>query len=284
MKRAFSCIFWVFWDQPREVYLGRGIHADMGISERGKEFLQALIKLYNDRVEPVHYEDVAREVGVSKWTAYDMLKKLANEGLVKIQYVINSGGRCPGRSMVVFTPRERPQQARAGSVSAGSASAGPDGEGKVEPAREGVDALSRDSDENWGELRRKLTSILKDLESSGSWASLGRMIEQINCIERPFTFCAYTAVSLLGCARLLGSEGVRAISHLLSMVAEPGPGLTVLAGGVLGLLLVQATRHIDAERLLASCIEKYHKYIGHMSYEDRKLLFDFVKEAVSEGA
>ncbi|HHY47012.1 MAG TPA: hypothetical protein GX506_06910 [Firmicutes bacterium] len=240
----------------------------MGVSERAREFLQALTRLYDDRREPVHYEDVAKVVGVSKWTAYDMLKKLAREGLVRTQYVINNGGGYPGRSMVVFAPDEGARRA----------------EFKPGKGTKSADSSSPDSDESWGELRRRLTSILRDLESSGSWASLRRLIEQLNCIERPFTFCAYTVVSLLGCARLLGTDGVRAVSHLLSMVAEPGPGLTVLAGGVLGLLLMQATRNLDAERLLASCIEKFHRYVNRMSNEDRKLLFDFVRETISEGA
>jgi predicted transcriptional regulator len=43
----------------------------MKITTRQKEFLQSLIDLYQDKGSPIHYSEVARKMGVSKWTAYD---------------------------------------------------------------------------------------------------------------------------------------------------------------------------------------------------------------------
>ncbi len=50
------------------------------LTERRKQFLQKLLDLYRRTNLPVHYESVAQALGVSKWTAYDMLKALEKLG------------------------------------------------------------------------------------------------------------------------------------------------------------------------------------------------------------
>ena len=64
----------------------------MRMTERSKDFLRELNRLYRNKQEPVHYEAVAKGLGVSKWTAYDMLKKLVASGLARSEYVVSRGG------------------------------------------------------------------------------------------------------------------------------------------------------------------------------------------------
>ena len=229
----------------------------MGITERSKDFLRELRRLYKSKQEPVHYEEIARSLGVSKWTAYDMLKKLVSNGLARSEYVVNGEARAAGRSLVVFVPRDEKIVSRQSSLAA-------------------------ESGEGWTEFKTRLSALLKEFDSSGNWSMLKPLVDQLSRIEKPFTYCSYTVVLLLACARLIGTEGLRAISGIISTVGEPGIALTLLAGGVLGVLLAQTKRYVDASALITSCIEKYQQYVNRISDEDRRLLLDFVKEMVSQ--
>ena len=60
----------------------------MKITKRQKEFLQSLIDLYQLKDTPIHYSEVAQKMGVSKWTAYDMLQLLHKEGFLEVEYLI----------------------------------------------------------------------------------------------------------------------------------------------------------------------------------------------------
>ena len=83
----------------------------MKITTRQKEFLQSLIDLYQDKGSPIHYSEVAQKMGVSKWTAYDMLQLLRREGLLEIEYLIPESddykwGKL-GRSTITFFPTKK---------------------------------------------------------------------------------------------------------------------------------------------------------------------------------
>lgn len=73
----------------------------MELTERKREFLQAVEDLHRKTGEPVHYEDVGRRLDVSKWTAYDMVKDLVKAGFLKAEYQ-----RLPsaGRSRMTVVP------------------------------------------------------------------------------------------------------------------------------------------------------------------------------------
>jgi len=60
----------------------------MKTTTRQKEFLKVLIDLYQQKASPIHYSEVAQKMGVSKWTAYDMLQLLHKEGLLEVEYLI----------------------------------------------------------------------------------------------------------------------------------------------------------------------------------------------------
>jgi len=76
------------------------------LSKRRLEFLEALADLVNQKGSPVHYIDVSEKMNVSKWTAYDMMRELADDGLVEASYSLSPTGS-PGRSQVLFSPTER---------------------------------------------------------------------------------------------------------------------------------------------------------------------------------
>ena len=76
----------------------------MNMTPRQRTFLQKLSNLVADSHSAVHYSQVASEMGVSKFSAYDMLRVLEDKGLVAADYVLDQPNSGPGRSMVVFRP------------------------------------------------------------------------------------------------------------------------------------------------------------------------------------
>ena len=53
---------------------------------------------------PIHYSALAEHLGVSKITAYDMLRHLEEKGYISSHYQLEDEKTGPGRSKVVFSP------------------------------------------------------------------------------------------------------------------------------------------------------------------------------------
>jgi len=76
------------------------------LTGRQREFLNRFLDLYRGTKQPIHYTQLAEKVGVSKLTAYDMLRLLEERGLVASEYILSKEGG-PGRSSIVFYPTEK---------------------------------------------------------------------------------------------------------------------------------------------------------------------------------
>ncbi len=81
----------------------------MKITRRQKDVIRKMISLYHQiDGQPIHYTELAEFIGVSRFTAYDMLKVLEDKGLVQSRYRNNEQGH--GRSEVVFVPTQQAHQ------------------------------------------------------------------------------------------------------------------------------------------------------------------------------
>ncbi len=79
----------------------------MKLTRRQETFIHRLLDLYRELKGPIHYSVLAERVGVSPFTAYDMLRLLEKKGLVASEYRVASGKPVPGRSEIVFRPTDR---------------------------------------------------------------------------------------------------------------------------------------------------------------------------------
>lgn len=79
----------------------------MKLTRRQEEFVLNLLDLYRELQEPVHYSELAKRVGVSRFTAYDMLRLLEEKGLVEASYHLAEDKSGPGRAEVVYKPTAR---------------------------------------------------------------------------------------------------------------------------------------------------------------------------------
>ena len=73
------------------------------LTSRQQEFLQSLVTLCKSRKQAVSYVDVASDMKVSKWTAYDILHDLYQRGFLRMTHEIRSG---KGRSQILYSPAE----------------------------------------------------------------------------------------------------------------------------------------------------------------------------------
>lgn len=94
-------IFWFFW----EFWL-----FFMKLTKRQEQFIESLIELSQEIDGPIHYSTLAERLGVSPFTAYDMLRLLEEKGAVKSEYHVANGKSGPGRAERLFYPVIKPEQ------------------------------------------------------------------------------------------------------------------------------------------------------------------------------
>jgi DNA-binding MarR family transcriptional regulator len=78
----------------------------MKLTRRQETFIRKLLDLYHEAEGPIHYSALADHLGVSKITAYDMLRNLEEKGFISSHYQLEDEKTGPGRSRVVFSPTE----------------------------------------------------------------------------------------------------------------------------------------------------------------------------------
>lgn len=74
------------------------------LTGRQEEFVRNLVELYRQGQSAVHYTELAERLGVSRFTAYDMLRLLEEKGLVASRYELDEARSGPGRSTIVYEP------------------------------------------------------------------------------------------------------------------------------------------------------------------------------------
>jgi len=76
----------------------------MKLTRRQEEFVVNLIDLNRELDGPIHYSMLAERLGVSPFTAYDMLCVLEEKGMVSSEYQLAEGKSGPGRAERLFCP------------------------------------------------------------------------------------------------------------------------------------------------------------------------------------
>ncbi len=228
----------------------------MKLTARQRAFLERLVDLYKEEGSPVHYTQVAEAMGVSKFSAYDMLRVLREKGMVFPLYVLERPARSPGRSQVMFAPTS---------------------EGEAE-------ALGRGRSFPGGEWRRFKDELLNKLRRDVSPLHILRdMLKQYQTAEPPLLYCAgVSAAYLVGLTRL--AKRIRyvnpyeAVENLISGEA----GLGTLAGLSLGSILAQAGDSVDDELAfqIYKTMERYQAALAQLSEENKMLLKNFLLEVV----
>ncbi|HID87289.1 MAG TPA: hypothetical protein EYP55_07905 [Anaerolineae bacterium] len=228
----------------------------MKLTGRQREFLSRFLDLYREAQHPIHYAQVAERVGVSRLTAYDMLRLLEERGLVASEYVLPKGGG-PGRSSIVFSPTEK-----AAKVMAQLAG----------------EEWNR---EEWERTKGRILQALREGKEADYQNLLNEILLRIPERKSPMLYVTEMITAIfLHLHQLREEVKASGIFPDLRLLGLPGElGLNALAGLTLGLTLVErANRRVTA--LLLSYTQKYQDYLARLSAENKKRLSDFTQEVM----
>ena len=224
----------------------------MALSKRRLQFLDQLVEMYQEQGLPVHYEALAKAIGVSKWTAYDMLKEIEKSGYIKRSYEVNS--KETGRSQVVFTPTEKATELFMHQRSTAA------------------------SHENWEESLQSIQEMLNNLKHTSMQDLMTRMLEEIPQRRSNLEFCGYILGILIVYLKKVGGQTEFIIQRLINTTSNHHSSLLMFVGTILGTILQTMSDEISSE--IVELVSTYVMMIGNLSNEEQALLSDFVSEAL----
>jgi hypothetical protein len=229
---------------------------------RQLEFLRSLVELYHDSLAPLHYSTVADRLGVSKWSAYDMMLKLERQGLVQREYARGGSGGPPqrrGRFAVVFRPTVR-GEVRAGRAATGSW-----------------------EEREWSRARERILGALERLSTTGRAAVQEQLMRAIPRQRAARSYCAHLITALLlGVDNLKGRIGhLRLLRWLVESPPAARTNLLILAGLSGGLSPNTRGSRKLVDRL-TNYVRKYESYVRHMSATKQEALLRFLREVIGK--
>jgi DNA-binding PadR family transcriptional regulator len=206
----------------------------MKLTRRQETFVLNLLDLYRELNGPIHYSILAERVGVSRITAYDMLRLLEEKGFVTSDYQRGKPG--PGRAEVVFWPTEMARRRLA----------------KLIDDIEGVEAS------DWHEIKQRALERIQNAEMEEDYNGKELANEMFTLIPpdgpTALRYCAEVMTILI--LRLRDEESRQCLRTYLPNILLNGETasaaeLNLLSGFILGLLAGENdTTHASNEELV----------------------------------
>jgi len=227
----------------------------MKLTRRQETFVHRLLDLYRELNGPIHYSVLAERVGVSPFTAYDMLRLLEEKGLVTSEYRLDSNKPVVGRSEVVFLPTERAHQL--------------------------FIELAGDADQgNWENVK---SQILEKIRGGGLRDDV--LADEILArvpLEHPEVLRYCIEVMTIVILRLGKGAGRRVLAEHLPQIIEwkgtiTRSGLMLLGGFTLGLLANESNSDVEWNKLFLEHIRRYQSLIMDMEPRLCRQLGDSMK-------
>ena len=226
----------------------------MKLTRRQETFMRQLLALYTEIHGPIHYSALAERIGVSRITAYDMLRVLEEKGYVESVYQLSPNRTGPGRSTVLYQPTPKATQAineLAAEVNT------PDWETLTNDIIQRMNASSQDE-----EMIELTSALLERLPPEGP-PEIRYCTELITIIvlnlrksEKKALLCGYIP-HILGDPDLASAEG-----------------LMLLAGGAFGLVIGENHDQPEWNRELVVHVKRYYQLVRRMSADQRRQLVE----------
>lgn len=221
----------------------------VSLTKRRLQFLHKLMDLYQKTNLPIHYEALAKSIGVSKWTAYDMLKEIEKLGFISRSYEVNT--KETGRSQVVFVPTPKASELF------------------NQPRSETFDLM------DWNKTVANISRLLKDLKNTSLNEALREMIDEILKMKTRINFCAYMIGLLLVYLKKLGGKTESLIHHIVQKAPSKESGMTMFIGTVLGTAIQTLNDDLGLE--ITELVSQLYKSIADLSREEKEMLSDFLE-------
>lgn len=231
----------------------------MKLTHRQETFLLRLLDLYNELDGPIHYSTLAERVGVSPFTAYDMLRLLEEKGVVKSEYRITPGKTPVGRAEVVFLPTPL--------------------------AAHRFSELANGADFNdWESVKSQILARIQ----SGAVCDPAFAAELLARIppDAPDSLRYCIEVMTLLILRVGKGNGRRILEERLPQIREwkdsfSKSGLIILGGFVLGLLAMDNTLVFDRDQSILEHIQRYQSLVMDMEPRLIRRLAESINETFS---
>jgi len=228
----------------------------MAITRRRLDFLEKIKQEYDYTGLPVHYVRVAELLGISKWSAYEMLKTLEKEGFIASQYEVNHGEKYPGRAMVLFVPTRQLDIALSGKP-------------VEEPLGE------------WCQIKERLLSFCEDVKKGHSKEVVKELVAELAGIGNPMISTAYVITILISQLQTLSDRSVGLIKKLVADTVSPESGLAMFAGAIIG-SMPKITSKVQPVSLLLNYLSGFQKNLALLNRAEQALLMEFLGNALAK--
>ncbi|MBE3589195.1 MAG: Lrp/AsnC family transcriptional regulator [Firmicutes bacterium] len=225
-----------------------------GLTGRRKQFLEELVDLYRRTNLPVHYESLARVLGVSKWTAYDMLKTLEQMGYVRRNYALHRGEG--GRSVIVFSPT-------------------PEAEKLFEGTRRPPEP------EEWDSIRAQVGELIVRVKEMRPGEAVETLLQNLPRLESRVAFCAHLLGLLVVYIRQVGGRTRQLVERLVAAAApEAESRLSIFVAVVTGTVIQTLSQNLSVE--LVDLVGRFLKDLQGLGPREHEMLGRFLDSALRE--
>ena len=214
----------------------------MKLTRRQEIFIHRLLDLYWELNRPIHYSLLAERVGVSPFTAYDMLRLLEEKGYVTSEYRIGFEKPTVGRSEVVFVPTEL--------------------------ARRRIEELANGADlGDWDSARSRILARIRTGEFQDRILAEEMLARVPPEAPETLRYCFEVMVVLIlrlgrGTGRHILVERLPQFLELKGTISRSG--LLLLGGFVLGLLANENAIDLDRDQSIIKQVERYQALVMEM--------------------
>ncbi|MGO0122828.1 hypothetical protein [Desulfothermobacter acidiphilus] len=221
------------------------------LTRRRLECLRVLEELQRQRGGPVHYSVLAQEMGISRWTAYDLLRELEKSGYLEAVYAAAPGSRTPGRKQLLhrLTPK-------------------------------GQSALRRPGGEEWQILKNRLLTRIREARDKGRTAKqlLAEFSKELAKETSKLARSAYKLALLIASLdEVEFKRGRKLLSRYLDRSSLPEQGLNLFAGVVLANL----TRQAEKLPAMGEYLRRWWEAVPKLSPGELRCLLDFLREGLA---
>jgi len=224
------------------------------LTYRQKAFLSRLLDAYREMQAPLHYSVIAKRLGVSPSTAYDMLRLLEQKGMVSSVYATPKVTSGPGRSNILFVPTAQ-AIALFSRLAAGS-----------------------ENQAEWEELKAHIISCVSQGEAHEYEDLLHQLLTRIPEAHSPLVRCAEIMVAFLITLRQAKNtlKHESPLNKLLQTRANR-PNMILLAGLTWGMCL---SNRIGRDRLghFQEHIKEYETSLQELEEEKLTQLHQFTRD------
>lgn len=214
------------------------------------------IELYREVGRPFHYSEVARRLGLSSFTAYDMLRLLEQKGLVCSEYTLKEAAG-PGRSSIRFSPTAKAMELF---------------------HRLGGEAVEQ---EEWEEVKAQILAALRRGQADDYSSLLKDLLSRIPEARSPLAFCAEVITALLlGLREAKHKFGEHNPLAMLLNTPLSRLGMGMLAGMAMGLVFAdRMCRQLFGN--LSEYTARYETSLRELPPEKLETLQEFTREVMA---